>query len=86
LIPHHSWIFRRALSIIAVPGCSVGPWRCWQWSVPIGKDGEFLWALPNYKHFRAVVVGQNNMIEQDILEHPISRKSPVDEGKDGKRH
>ncbi|HEX9045460.1 MAG TPA: hypothetical protein VF988_00420, partial [Verrucomicrobiae bacterium] len=45
----------------------------WQWSVPMGKGSAFLWVPPDCKQLRAVVVAQNNMIEQGILEHPIFR-------------
>ena len=51
----------------------------WQWSVPMGKGRAFLWIPPNCKQLRAVVVGQNNMIEQGILEHPDFRKTLADE-------
>ena len=47
----------------------------WQWSVPIGKGRAFLWIPPHCQDVRAVVVGQNNMIEQGILEHPAFRKT-----------
>ena len=47
----------------------------WQWSVPMGKGLAFLWIPPECQHVRAVVVGQNNMIEQGILEHPAFRKT-----------
>jgi hypothetical protein len=46
----------------------------WQWSAPIGNGRAFLWIPPECKHVRAIVVGQNNMIEQGILEHPVMRK------------
>lgn len=46
----------------------------WQWSVPMGNGRAFLWIPPGCKQVRAVVVGQNNMIEQGILEHDCFRK------------
>ena len=46
----------------------------WQWSVPLGDGRAFLWIPPDCRQVRAVVVGQNNMIEQGILEHPIMRQ------------
>lgn len=46
----------------------------WQWSVPMGNGWAFLWIPLACKEVRAVVVSQNNMIEQGILEHPIMRK------------
>ena len=45
----------------------------------MGNGRAFLWIPPNCKQVRAVVVGQNNMIEQGILEHPIFRKTLADE-------
>lgn len=45
----------------------------WQWSVPMEKGRSFLWIPPHCQQVRAVVVGQHNMIEQGILEHPILR-------------
>jgi len=45
----------------------------WQWSVTMGRGRAFLWIPPDCKQVRAVVVGQNNMIEQGILEHPVMR-------------
>jgi hypothetical protein len=55
----------------------------WQWSVSIGAvpiqnspehPRAFLWLPPDCKHVRAVVVGQNNMIEEGILQHPDFRR------------
>jgi len=46
----------------------------WQWSAPMGNSRAFLWIPPDCKRVRAVVVGQNNMIEQGILEHDHFRK------------
>jgi hypothetical protein len=47
----------------------------WQWSVPMGAGRVFLWIPPNCQQLRAVVVGQNNMIEEGILEHPDFRET-----------
>jgi hypothetical protein len=47
----------------------------WQWSVPIANGRAFLWVPPACQHVRAVVVGQNNMIEGGILEHPALRET-----------
>jgi hypothetical protein len=52
----------------------------WQWSVPMDKGRAFLWIPPNCSHVRAVVVGQHNMIEQGILEHPHLRETLADLG------
>jgi hypothetical protein len=46
----------------------------WQWSVPLGNGRAFLWIPPTCKQVRAVVIGQNNMIEEGILEHAFMRK------------
>jgi hypothetical protein len=46
----------------------------WQWSTPVNNGRAFLWIPPDCKQVRAVVVGQNNMIEEGILEHAIMRK------------
>ncbi len=54
----------------------------WQWSVELAANAPgnssahpraFLWVPPDCQRVRAVVVGQNNMIEPGILEHPEFR-------------
>ncbi|HVM61344.1 MAG TPA: hypothetical protein VMV72_10805 [Verrucomicrobiae bacterium] len=40
----------------------------------------FLWIPPNCRRVRAVVVGQNNMIEEGILEHPDFRQTLAELG------
>lgn len=45
----------------------------WQWSVPEGAGRAFLWVPPDCGNVRAVVVGQNNMLEESVLEHPVFR-------------
>ena len=54
----------------------------WQWSLPIeagapvdspASPRAFLWIPPACQRVRAIVVGQNNMIEPGILEHPEFR-------------
>lgn len=62
------------LSIQTVPAAD------YQWSVPMGKGRAFLWIPPDCRQVRAVVVAQNNMIEQGILEHPAMRKALADLG------
>lgn len=56
----------------------------WQWSVEItgcvsdetgGHPRAFLWIPPDCLQVRAVVVGQHNMSEESILEHPHFRKA-----------
>ena len=46
----------------------------WQWSVPVPDGRAFLWIPPDCRQVRAVIVGQNNMIEQGILEHAFFRQ------------
>jgi len=46
----------------------------WQWSAPVGSGRAFLWIPENCRQVRAVVVGQNNMIEEGILQHPYFRR------------
>ncbi len=55
----------------------------WQWSVTVDsvvssetKDHPraFLWIPPDCRQVRAVIVGQHNMLEEGILEHPNFRK------------
>ncbi|MCW3062636.1 MAG: hypothetical protein JWQ02_4457 [Capsulimonas sp.] len=73
------------LSLLAAPSHAAE----WQWSVPVtsvtsseinGHPRAFLWVPPNCKRVRAVVVGQHNMLEEDILEHPAFRKTLGDLG------
>jgi hypothetical protein len=55
----------------------------WQWSASVDSVAlqnstdhprAFLWIAPECKKVRAVVVGQNNMIEEGILQHPDFRR------------
>ena len=68
------------LSVIAFPIKAVE----WQWSVPVKKvissetndhPNAFLWIPSNCKQVKAVVVGQQNMLEESIFEHPLFRKT-----------
>jgi hypothetical protein len=54
----------------------------WQWSVSVDtimlpdsseQPRAFLWIPPDCRQVRGVVFGQNNMIEEGILEHPYFR-------------
>jgi hypothetical protein len=54
----------------------------WQWSVPVASmtSGEtndhpraFLWIPPGCQRLRAVIVGQHNMEEEPLLDHPKIR-------------
>ena len=56
----------------------------WQWSVSVDSitlpnssehPRAFLWVPPDCRQVRGVVVGQNNMIEEGIFQHPDFRKS-----------
>ncbi|QDA62622.1 hypothetical protein FHG12_16820 [Hymenobacter jejuensis] len=56
--------------------------QVWQWSVPVQEvvspetndhPRAFLWIPPQCKQVRAVVVGQHNMLEEGVLEHPEFR-------------
>jgi hypothetical protein len=55
----------------------------WQWMVPVdsvvsketnANPNAFLWIPPGCKQVRGVVIGQHNMIEEGIFEHPDFRK------------
>jgi hypothetical protein len=72
-----SLLFVLALGWAALPTASA---TVWQWSVPVGNGRAFLWIPDSCRQVRAVVVGQHNMIEQGILEHPILRKELTDLG------
>lgn len=56
----------------------------WQWSVPVASmvssetndhPRAFLWIPPACKRLRGVVIGQHNMEEEQIFEHPVFRKT-----------
>ena len=73
--------FRRSLFIAGITSISIIAHAAdWQWSVPVPVPNKpdsraFLWIPPHCNEVRAVVVGQHNMIEQGILEHPAFRKT-----------
>ena len=62
----------------------------WQWSVPVEPMPEraslgetpraFLWIPSGCREVRGIVVGQHNMEEQPILEHPAFRKTLAEIG------
>jgi hypothetical protein len=61
----------------------------WQWSAPVTsvtseetKDHPraFLYVPPNCHRVRAVIVGQHNMLEEGILEHPLLRAAMAETG------
>jgi hypothetical protein len=56
----------------------------WQWMVSVdsvisqetkANPNAFLWIPPGCKQVRGVVIGQHNMIEEGIFEHPAFRKA-----------
>lgn len=56
----------------------------WQWSAPVpgivsgetqGSPRAFLWIPPDCRRVRAVVIGQHNMQEEQIFEHPHFRQT-----------
>ena len=64
------------------PQCARSDTAEWQWSVPVttvsskenqGHPRAFLWIPPNCRYVRGVVIGQHNMEEEGILEHPVFR-------------
>ncbi|HEY8993117.1 MAG TPA: hypothetical protein VIM71_00400, partial [Lacunisphaera sp.] len=66
------------LSVFACSGHAAD--AVWQWSVPLGEGRAFLWIPGDCRQVRAVVVGQHNMIEQGILEHPAMRRTLAELG------
>jgi hypothetical protein len=57
--------------------------QVWQWSAPVNSvvsaetndhPQAFLWIPEDCKYVRGVVVGQHNMLEEGIFEHPDFRK------------
>lgn len=58
----------------------------WQWSVPVspGRADDlsraFLWIPPTCKSVRGVVLGQHNMEEIGVFEHPSFRKTLAELG------
>lgn len=47
----------------------------WQWSVPMGTGRAFLWIPPTCAQVRAVILAQNNLLEEPILEAPSMRQT-----------
>jgi hypothetical protein len=46
----------------------------WQWSVPTAEGRAFLWVPEACERVRAVIVGQHNMSEERVFEHPSMRR------------
>lgn len=68
-------LFMQATRVAAAP---------WQWSVEIKEliseetnahPSAYLWIPENCKQVRAVIIGQHNMTEETIFEHPEFRKN-----------
>ncbi|MBN8825480.1 MAG: hypothetical protein J0I82_25860 [Spirosoma sp.] len=60
--------------------------QVWQWSVPVQSvtssetndhPQAFLWIPDKCQYVRGVVVGQHNMLEEGIFEHPDFRKTMI---------
>jgi hypothetical protein len=56
----------------------------WQWSAPVesvtssetnGHPRAYLWIPEICRQVRGVVIGQHNMLEEGVLEHPVFRKA-----------
>jgi hypothetical protein len=58
---------------LTLPTAEVRADAVWQWSAPVGNGRAFLWVPENCRQVRAVIIGQNNMIEQGILERDFFR-------------
>ena len=67
----NAWL-RGALGLFI---CALAHAADWQWSVPQGAGRAFLWIPSDCVRVRAVVVGQNNMLEEGILEHATMRRA-----------
>lgn len=61
----------------------------YQWSVPVpsviseetgGPPRAYLWIPPDCQRVRAVVLGQHNMLEEPVLEHPTFRAALAELG------
>lgn len=73
---------RLLLLLLLLPGFTARA-AVWQWSVPLqgGVSAEtgaapraYLWIPPEAGQLRGVVVGQHNMSEEQLFEHPLFRK------------
>lgn len=76
-------------ALVLLAGCGLAAGAEWQWSVPVAavvssETGDhpraFLWIPPDCQHVRAVIVGQHNMLEEGILEHPALRAALAELG------
>lgn len=87
--PFSSSLIAFTLSLFACAGDSFAGSAEYQWSVPVpGVTSEethaapraYLWIPPNCQRVRAVVLGQHNMLEEPVLEHPEFRAAMADLG------
>lgn len=87
--PLLSFLASCALAILALAGYPGAVAAEYQWSVPVTsvmsdetKDHPraFLWIPPDCQRVRAVIVGQHNMLEEGILEHPAMRRALAEIG------
>jgi len=73
-----------ALTFGFFPPAQAAPAADWQWSAPVESvvssetndhPRAFLWIPPQCKRLRGVVIGQHNMEEESIFEHPAFRQT-----------
>ena len=76
-----------AACVLVLVAAQTGLAAEWQWSTPVQSvistethdhPRAFLWIPPGCKRIRGVVVGQHNMQEEQIFEHPVFRKTLAD--------
>ncbi len=75
--------FKKAAALFMALSLACGGFAegIWQWSVPMDKGHVFLWIPPTCQQIRGGgVVGQNNKIEQGILEHTAFRETLAELG------
>ena len=77
------------LSAGMVWGAASAPAAVWSWSAEVpgvvssetdGPPRAFLWIPPDCARVRAVIVGQHNMLEEGLLEHPLLRAALAEAG------
>ena len=70
-------------------GATSAPAAVWPWSAEVpgvvssetdGPPRAFLWIPPDCARVRAVIVGQHNMLEEGLLEHPQLRAALAEAG------
>lgn len=87
--PFLSLLTACALAVLAGLGAPFAAAAEYQWSVPVtsvtsdetkGHPRAFLWIPQDCQRVRAVIVGQHNMLEEGILEHPTMRRALTELG------